>query len=213
MDLLELGTRAKILDHSAVADALAVMRASDSPAIAFRGAVRLIARALAYEATRHLPLMEVEIETPLERTAAKRLCGRIVAAPILRAGLWMLDGFLDIVPSAVAGFIGLRRNESTLAPEEYYRNVPNLAGAHLFLLDPMLATGGSIVAALEGLPLENVASVSVLSMIGAPEGVARVSEAYPDVTLHLAAVDRQLSDIGYILPGLGDAGDRLCGTC
>ncbi|HVZ39110.1 MAG TPA: uracil phosphoribosyltransferase [Candidatus Kapabacteria bacterium] len=201
-----------VLSHSVVADAIRVMRMQESDAIQFRAAIRTVSRALAYEATRDLPVERVEIETPLERMQAARLAGCTVAVPILRAGLWMLDGVLDIIPASAAGFIGLKRNEETLVPYEYYRKVPSLDGAHLFLLDPMLATGGSITAALRGLPLESAASVSVLTIISSPEGIDAVTTAFPAARLYTGVVDRCLSDIGYILPGLGDAGDRLCGT-
>ncbi len=201
-----------LIRHSVVADALRVMRQAESTMMQFRTAANTVARALAYEATRDLPVEHVMIQTPLEATEASMLNSKVVAVPILRAGLWMLDGFLEIVPSASTGFIGLRRNEETLKPFEYYRNVPDIETAHLFLLDPMLATGGSICAALANLPIALAASVSVLSIIAAPEGLARIGAAFPDVQIHVAAIDRQLSDVGYILPGLGDAGDRLCGT-
>ncbi|MBS1914106.1 MAG: uracil phosphoribosyltransferase [Bacteroidetes bacterium] len=201
-----------VLSHSVVADAIRVMRMQQSDAVQFRAAVRTVSRALAYEATRDLPLEPLEIETPLERMQAFRLAGRTVAVPILRAGLWMLDGVLDIIPASAAGFIGLKRNEETLIPYEYYRKIPPLESAHLFLLDPMLATGGSITAALGGVALESVASVSILTIISSPEGIDAVTTAFPNARLFTGAVDRCLSDIGYILPGLGDAGDRLCGT-
>jgi len=195
-----------------MADALGRLRNRHSSTLEFRAAVRLIARALAYEATRELPVEAIAIDTPMERMDADRMTARVVAVPILRAGLGLLDGFLDIIPSAATGFIGLRRNEHTLLPDEYYRNIPDLDGAHLFLLDPMLATGGSVLAALRAIPLENVASVSLLSIIAAPEGAGAVAAAFPQLTIFTAALDRCLNDRGYILPGLGDAGDRLCET-
>lgn len=212
MDQTEQPASPFILRHSVVADAIGVMRGHASSSVQFRNATRQISRALAYEATRNLPLESVTVETPLEQTAAGALVCRVIAVPILRAGLWMLDGFLDIIPQAAAGFIGLRRNEQTLVPHEYYRNLPDVSGAHLFLLDPMLATGGSITAALAALPLEEAASVSLLSIIAAPEGVQAVTTRFANARLYIAALDRQLNDQGYILPGLGDAGDRLCDT-
>lgn len=206
------GETLTVVRHSIVSHALTALRECDTSTVEFRAAARVIARALAYEATRHLPLESVRIETPMEITDGARLTARVVAAPILRAGLGMLDGFLDIVPTAATGFIGLRRDEETLQPYEYYRNLPDLAGAHLFLLDPMLATGGSIVAALRALPLESAASVSVLGIIAAPEGVRGVAAEFPAIPIYVASLDRCLNERGYILPGLGDAGDRLCAT-
>ncbi len=202
----------RIVRHSAVADALGRLRNRHSSTLEFRAAVRMIARALAYEGTREVPMEAIAIDTPMERMDAERMTARIIAAPILRAGLGMLDGFLDIIPSAATGFIGLRRNEQTLLPDEYYRNLPDLDGAHLFLLDPMLATGGSVRAALRAIPLGSVASVSLLSIIAAPEGVSAVAAEFPQLAIVTAALDRCLNDRGYILPGLGDAGDRLCET-
>jgi uracil phosphoribosyltransferase len=202
----------QVVRHSAVADALRTIRSRETSTVEFRAATRLIARALAYEGTRSLPVEAIEIDTPMERAAAEKIAAQVVAIPILRAGLGLLDGFLDIIPAAATGFVGLRRNELTLEPDEYYRNVPDLAGAHVFLLDPMLATGGSIRAALRSMPLEGAASVHVLSIIAAPEGVRAVADEFPGVTMVVASLDRCLNTHGYILPGLGDAGDRLCQT-
>lgn len=199
-----------VIQHSAVATALSMIRSRATSMMEFRSSVRSIARALAYEATRSLPLERIEIETPMEPTEGARLATRVVAVPILRAGLGMLDGFLDIVPDAATGFIGLRRDEATLQPVEYYRKVPSIDSASLFLLDPMLATGGSVLAALRQLPLGHSAGVTVLSIIAAPEGVGAVSSEFPGVTIYTASLDRCLNERGYILPGLGDAGDRLC---
>lgn len=206
------GADVNVVRHSVVADALRTMRSEETSTVEFRTATRMIARALAYEGTRHLPLATVNINTPLEPVEAGKLTDRVVAAPILRAGLGMLDGFLDVVPGAATGFIGLKRNEETLTPYEYYRNLPNLDEAHLFLLDPMLATGGSILASLRALPLERLASISLLSIIGAPEGIRAVTTEFPSLTIHIASIDRCLNEHGFILPGLGDAGDRLCAT-
>lgn len=198
--------------HSVVADAIRTMRSRETSTVEFRTATRLVARALAYEATRDLPLDAVMIETPMEAAEAGKITARIIAAPILRAGLGMLDGFLDIVPMAATGFVGLKRDEQTLKPHEYYRNFPSVEGGHLFLLDPMLATGGSILATLRALPIDAPASISLLSIIAAPEGVDAVTTEFPSVALYTASLDRCLNERGYILPGLGDAGDRLCDT-
>lgn len=202
----------RVIRHSVVADALCVLRRQDSSAVEFRTAAHALARALAYEATRDLPVDPIDIQTPMESTTAHRITEKVIAAPILRAGLGMLQGFLDVVPTAATGFVGLRRNEETLLPHEYYRNFPELGGSHLFLLDPMLATGGTLRAVLRGLPLESIASVSVLSIIAAPEGVRDLSAEFPEVAIYTASLDRCLNECGYILPGLGDAGDRLCQT-
>ncbi len=202
----------RVINHSAVAEAVGTLRRHDSLAAEFHRAAHYIARALAHEATRDLPVDIIRIETPMEPTTASRIQARVVAAPILRAGIGMLQGFMEIIPGAAIGFIGLRRDEQTLLPSEYYTKLPELTGAHMFLLDPMLATGGSILAALRSLPTEQIASISLLSIIAAPEGVHAVSAEFPEVRIHVAALDRALNDVGFILPGLGDAGDRLCQT-
>jgi uracil phosphoribosyltransferase len=202
----------RVVEHSIVRDALTRMRCRDTSSTEFRAAARTLAWALAYEATRDLPLEECDIDTPVCAALGARLNGRVVATPILRAGLGMLDGFLDLVPSAGTGYIGLRRDEETLVAHEYYRNVPEIAGAHFFLLDPMLATGGSVLAALRLLPVRTAASCSLLSFIAAPEGVAAVMAEYPDLRIFTGSLDERLNERGYIVPGLGDAGDRLCDT-
>lgn len=201
------------IKHSVVADALAVLRMKSTSTVEFRARLGVIARALAYEATRSLPLVDEEADTPVSVTTVQRMRAQVIATPILRAGLGMLDGFLEVIPWAATGFIGVQRNEETLLPHEYYRNVPNISAAHFFLLDPMLATGGSICAALRRLPTSAAASVTLLSIIAAPEGVAAISEEFPDVTIFTASLDERLDDRGFIIPGLGDAGDRLCDTC
>jgi uracil phosphoribosyltransferase len=203
----------RIVRHSMVGDALGVLRSRSTPIVEFRARARMIARALAYESTRELPVEPVDVETPLCTTAVDQLRARVIATPILRAGLGMLDGFLDVVPTAATGFIGLKRDEQTLLPKEYYRNYPDPTGAHFFLLDPMLATGGSVLAALRSLSFEAIASVTLLSIIAAPEGVAAVSTEFPSVRIFTASLDERLNEFGFIVPGLGDAGDRLCDTC
>jgi uracil phosphoribosyltransferase len=188
------------------------MRSRDCTPQGFRAGARTIARSLAYEATADLPLVSISVDTPMEQTVGQGLGVPVVAVPILRAGLGLLDGFLEIVPTAATGFIGLRRNEETLAPFEYYRNLPDLSGAHVFLLDPMVATGGSSCAALAEVVQGNPARVSLLSIISAPEGIALLAKEFPDVMVYSASLDRGLSNEGFILPGLGDAGDRLWET-
>ncbi len=201
-----------VVRHSAVEAAVTMLRRRETPAQEFRAATRTVARALAYEATRDLPLEEAGIETPVAPTSGSVLSCRVIAVPILRAGLGMLDGFIDMLPTVAVGFVGMRRDEETLLPHEYYRNVPDPVGAHLFLLDPMLATGGSVVAALGKLPVDKAASTSLLSVIAAPEGVAAVARAFPGVRIFTGALDDRLNEHGYIVPGLGDAGDRLWDT-
>ena len=201
-----------LLDHSIIARAMTVLRDRHTSAVEFRAHVRTIARGLAFQATQRLPLVPVSVETPLATTTGAQLRDSVIAAPILRAGLGMLDGFLDVVPDAVTGFIGMKRDEETLEPYEYYRNVSDITNAHLFLLDPMLATGGSARAAMRTLPIERAGSCSLLSIIAAPEGIEATLSEFPNLQIHVAAVDERLNEIGYIVPGLGDAGDRLCGT-
>jgi uracil phosphoribosyltransferase len=201
-----------LLRHGAVADALTALRQRETSTVEFRARARSIARALAYEATRDLPLEPVDIRTPVAATTGYRIAGRIIAAPILRAGLGLLDGFLEVVPTAATGFVGLKRNEETLQPYEYYRNIPDPTGSHFFLLDPMLATGGSVLAALRALPVEQMASVHLLSIIAAPEGLAAVAAEFPTLRIFTAGIDERLDERGFIVPGLGDAGDRLCET-
>jgi uracil phosphoribosyltransferase len=209
---LVVTSNVNVVRHAVVSDALAMLRSRTSSSLEFRSAARMIARALAYEATRDLPVEALDVETPLTMTTGHRVSGRVVVAPILRAGLGMLDAFLEVVPAAATGFIGLKRDESTLLPHEYYRNLPATAGAHFFLLDPMLATGGSIRAALEAVDTASLASCTLLSFIAAPEGVAAVTAAHPSMRIFTAAIDERLHDCGFIVPGLGDAGDRLCDT-
>jgi uracil phosphoribosyltransferase len=176
--------------------------------------VEEIAMLLAYEATTDLPLAPVSVETPLERTAAWRVSGKkLTLVPILRAGLGMVEGVLRLVPSARVGHIGLYRDHHTLEPVDYYFKVPSDAGErHFFVLDPMLATGGSAVAAVSSLKRAGAVRIRFLCVVAAPTGVRRMAEAHPDVPIFAAALDRELNEHAYILPGLGDAGDRLFGT-
>jgi uracil phosphoribosyltransferase len=180
----------------------------------FRQLVNELTLLLTYEATKDLADEEIEIETPLERTSARRISGKKVAVcPILRAGMGMLDAVLSLVPGARVGFIGLFRDEETLEPVEYYVKLPDdLPDRDVILLDPMLATGNSTAAAIETVKRAGATSVRLIALIAAPEGIARVHRDHPDVPIVVASVDRGLNDRGYILPGLGDAGDRLYGT-
>ena len=180
----------------------------------FRQLVNELTLLLTYEATKDLADEEIEIETPLEVTAARRISGKKVAVcPILRAGVGMLDAVLSLVPGARVGFIGLFRDEETLEPVEYFVKLPgDIADRDVILLDPMLATGNSTAAAIETVKRAGATSIRLIALIAAPEGIARVHGEHPEVRIVVASVDRALNDKGYILPGLGDAGDRLYGT-
>jgi len=202
-----------IVDHPLIHDVLVRLRDRETPCDEFRRLARRVSLLVAVEATRDLALAEGVVETPLETAKARRLSSRVVAVPVLRAGLGMLDAFLELVPSAQVGYFGLERNEETAVARRYYEKVPaNLAGAVVFLLDPMLATGGSAAMAVEGLAGLGARQVRLLSIVAAPEGVAHLSSAAPDALVYTAALDRGLNDRKYILPGLGDFGDRLFGT-
>lgn len=202
----------EVLSHPVISDALATLRAADTPTALFRTALRTVARGLVYEGTRFLPVCEKVIRTPLEETTVRTVGGPIVAVPILRAGLGMLGEFLELVPSAAAGFIGLKRDETTLVAGEYYRNLPEIAGSSLFVLDPMTATGGSVIAALRVLDGVPVHSRTLLSVVAAPEGLMAIRREFRNLRIVVAALDRELNSAGFILPGLGDAGDRLWAT-
>jgi uracil phosphoribosyltransferase len=180
----------------------------------FRALVEEISMLMGYEVTKDLPLEPIDIDTPLERMTAYKVSGKkLTIVPVLRAGLGMADGFLRLVPSARVGHIGMYRDHDTLAPVSYYFKIPGDAEARDFIvLDPMLATGGSAVAAVEWLKARGASRVRLVCLVVAPEGVKRMLQAHPDVQVYTAALDRQLNEHGYILPGLGDAGDRLFGT-
>ena len=180
----------------------------------FRRLVNELTLLLTYEATKDIALERVEVETPLERTAAYRIPGKKIAVcPILRAGVGMLDGVLSLIPVARVGFLGLYRNEETLQPVEYYVKLPHdIADREVLLLDPMLATGNSTAAAVATLKAAGAVHITLISLIAAPEGVARIEQEHPDVRIVTASVDSHLDERGYIVPGLGDFGDRLFGT-
>ncbi len=202
------------VDHPLVRHKLGLLRDVSTTTQMFRQLVNELTLLLTYEATKDLVDEAVEIETPLEHTTARQISGKKVAiCPILRAGMGMLDGVLSLVPGARVGFIGLFRDEETLEPVEYYVKLPDdLADRDVILLDPMLATGNSTAAAVETVKRAGATSVRLIALIAAPEGIARVHRDHPDVRIVVASVDRALNDKGYILPGLGDAGDRLYGT-
>lgn len=203
-----------IVDHPLVQRDLTIVRDKKSDLREFRAALERVALALVYEALRSLQLEQREIETPLEETVGYFLKDRVVFVPILRAGLSFLPSALTIVPEATVGFIGIRRNEETLQPYEYHYHVPQPENEHqvAVILDPMIATGGSMIAALDRLIADGYQQCRVVALIAAPEGLERITQRYPFVPIVVASVDRQLNQNGYILPGLGDAGDRFCAT-
>ena len=200
--------------HPLVQHKLTLMRRSDTSTAVFRQLLREISQLLAYEVTRELPMITREIETPLQPMDAPVLDGKKLAlVSILRAGNGLLDGILELIPSARVGFVGLYRNEETLEPVEYYFKVPTeLEDRLVIAVDPMLATGNSSVAAIDKLKEAGAKNIRFLCLLAAPEGIARMKAAHPDVPIVTAAVDSHLNDNGYIVPGLGDAGDRMFGT-
>jgi len=203
-----------VISHPLVQHKLAVLRARDTSKKTFRALVDEIAMLMGYEVTKDLPLEPVEIDTPLERTRAWMVSGKkLTLVPILRAGLGMVEGMLRLMPSVRVGHIGLYRDHDTLQPVDYYFKIPRDAEARDFIvLDPMLATGGSAVAAVTSLKRQGATRVRLVCLVAAPEGVRRMLQEHPDVQIYTAALDRELNEYGYILPGLGDAGDRLFGT-
>lgn len=203
-----------VVQHPLVRHKLSVLRDKETSKKKFKELVDEIAMLMAYEVTKDLPLAPVEIETPLETTTEMKLSGKkLTVVPILRAGLGMVDGVMRLIPSARVGHIGLFRDHDTLQPVDYYFKIPPEPEARDFiLLDPMLATGGSASAATSSLKRSGATRVRFVCLVAAPEGVQRMLNDHPDVHVFTAALDRELNDIGYILPGLGDAGDRLFGT-
>jgi uracil phosphoribosyltransferase len=203
-----------VVDHPLVQHKLGLLRDQTTPTQVFRQLVDELTLLLTYEATKDLATEEVQIETPLERTSVQRISGKKVAVcPILRAGIGMLDGVLSLISGARVGFIGLYRNEETLEPVEYYVKLPqDIAERDVILLDPMLATGNSTAAAVATVKQAGAESIRLIAIIAAPEGIQRLHSEHPDVTIVVAAIDRELNERGYIVPGLGDAGDRLFGT-
>jgi uracil phosphoribosyltransferase len=203
-----------VVDHPLVQHKLTLMRQRETPTSEFRRLVREVSLLLAYEITRDLPLETRHIETPLMPMEAKVLAGKKVCLiSILRAGNGLLDGMLDLIPSARVGHVGLYRDPATLKPVEYYYKVPqDIAERPVIIVDPMLATANSAVAAVDRVKRSGVTDIKLACLLAAPEGVARMRDTHPDVTVYTAAVDERLNDHGYILPGLGDAGDRIYGT-
>ena len=203
-----------VLDHPLIHHKLSVLRDKNTPVKEFRELISEIAGLMCYEATRNLPTEEVEIETPVAVAKCRRLSGKKLAIiPILRAGLGMVDSMVDLIPSAKIGHIGLYRDPETHLPVEYYCKLPeDIENRKVFVVDPMLATGGSAIAAIDFLKKRGCQNIVMMNVIGCPEGVKAVQEAHPDVELYLAALDERLNEHAYIIPGLGDAGDRIFGT-
>ena len=203
-----------VLDHPLIQHKLAILRDKGTGVKEFRELVGEIAGLMCYEATRNLPTHEVEVETPVATAKCRMLAGKKLAiVPVLRAGLGMVDSMVDLIPSAKIGHIGLYRDPETHMPVEYYCKLPDdVANRQVFLVDPMLATGGSAVAAINFLKKRGCKNIIMLNIIGCPEGIKRVQEEHPDVEMYLAACDEKLNEHAYIVPGLGDAGDRIFGT-
>ena len=202
------------MDHPLLQHKLSILRDENTGVKDFREVVSEIATLMCYEATRDLPLEEVEIKTPITTAKFKTIAGKKLAiVPVLRAGLGMVDGILTLIPSAKVGHIGLYRDPDTLEPVEYYCKMPNdIAEREVIILDPMLATGGSASAAIQFIKNYEVKNIKLMNIIAAPEGIQRVHHDHPDVDIYCAAQDEKLNDHGYIVPGLGDAGDRIFGT-
>ena len=203
-----------ILDHPLIKHKVAIMRNKETGTKEFKEVAKEIAMLMCYEATRNLAVEDVEIETPITKTTCQMLSGRKLAiVPILRAGLGMVDGMLALVPSAKIGHIGLYRDEETLEPVEYYCKMPSdIAERDVFVVDPMLATGGSACDAIKLIKARGAKNIKFMCLIAAPEGIKKLTEAHPDVDVYCAALDSHLNEHGYIVPGLGDAGDRIFGT-
>ena len=203
-----------IVEHPLLQHKLSILRNKQTGTKEFRDLVGEIATLLCYEATRDLPLEEVEIETPITMAKTKVLAGRKLAlVPILRAGMGMLDGMLTLLPAAKVGFIGLYRNEETLQPVEYFCKLPqDIAERDVLVLDPMLATGGSAIDAVSMIKKHGAANIKFMCIIAAPEGLAAFGKVHPDVKVYVGVLDEKLNDRNYIVPGLGDAGDRIFGT-
>ncbi|TQQ84814.1 uracil phosphoribosyltransferase [Peptacetobacter hominis] len=202
------------INHPLIQHKLTIMRDKNTGTKDFRELLTEISMLMAYEVTRNLPLEEVEIETPLVKTKANIISGKKLGiVPILRAGLGMVDGFVTLIPNAKVGHVGLYRDPETLKPVEYYLKLPkDTPEREIIIVDPMLATGGSSVAAIDVLKREGAKNIKLVNLVASPEGISEVHKYHPDVDIYVASVDEKLNEHGYILPGLGDAGDRLYGT-
>ncbi len=203
-----------VVSHPLIQHKLTMLRDKNTSSKDFRELVREIAMLMAYEVTRNLPLEDIDIETPICKAKGKVLSGEDIAiVPVLRAGLGMVDGMLDLIPNAKIGHIGLYRNEETLQPVEYYCKLPQDIGNRIVIItEPMLSTGGSMLGAIDLLKKHGAKKIKSIHLVCAPEGIDIVTKAHPDVEIYAASIDEKYNDIGYIVPGLGDAGDRLFGT-
>ncbi|WP_138159872.1 uracil phosphoribosyltransferase [Peptoniphilus catoniae] len=203
-----------VIDHPLIQHKLTILRSIHTSSMDFRNLVTEISTLMCYEVTRDLELRDIEVETPLGKCMGKEISGKKIGfVPILRAGLGMVDGVLNVVPGARVGHIGMYRDPETFKPVTYYCKLPKDVNERtMILLDPMLATGGSLIAAIDELKKRNVSTIKALNIIGAPEGIEAVKKAHPDVDVFLAGIDERLNEHKYIIPGLGDAGDRLFGT-
>ena len=204
----------QVIDHPLIQHKLTMIREKNCGTKVFREVVNEIAMLMAYEVSRDMPLEDVVIETPMGKSTQKTLSGKKVAIiPILRAGIGMVDGILELIPAAKVGHVGLYRDEETLQPHEYFVKLPeDIASRQLFVVDPMLATGGSAIMAIDSLKERGASNIKFVCQVAVPEGVKALQEAHPDVDIYTAALDERLNEDGYIVPGLGDAGDRLFGT-
>ena len=204
----------QVISHPLIQHKLSILRREDTSTKDFRELVNEIAMLMGYEVSRDFPLEEVEIQTPITKTVQKQLSGKKLAiVPILRAGIGMVDGFLSLVPAAKVGHIGMYRDEETLEPVEYLVKLPeDIDQRQIFVVDPMLATGGSAILAVDSLKKRGAANIKFVCLVAAPEGVKKLQDAHPDIDIYTASLDEKLNENGYIVPGLGDAGDRLFGT-
>ena len=204
----------QVISHPLIQHKLSILRREDTSTKDFRELVNEIAMLMGYEVSRDLPLEEVEIQTPITKTVQKQLSGKKLAiVPILRAGIGMVDGFLSLVPAAKVGHIGMYRDEETLEPVEYLVKLPeDIDQRQIFVVDPMLATGGPAILAVDSLKKRGAANIKFVCLVAAPEGVKKLQDAHPDIDIYTASLDEKLNENGYIVPGLGDAGDRLFGT-
>lgn len=202
-----------VVEHPLIQHKLTLIRKKETGTKEFRENLDEIAGLMAYEITRDLPLRKIEIETPLEKCTTMELARDIVLVPVLRAGLGMVDGISNLIPTAKVGHVGLYRDHKTLEPMNYYAKFPgNIKKAVVMVLDPMLATGGSASSAISTLKKQGACLIKLVCIVGTPEGVLRIETDHPDVDIYLASLDKGLNEVGYIIPGLGDAGDRLFGT-
>lgn len=205
--------KVKVLNHPLIDHKMSIIRDKNTDTKKFRENVNEIGGLITYEITRDLPLKEVEVETPICVTTCKQLSKDVIIVPILRAGLGMVEGIQMIIPTAKVGHIGMYRDEETLEPHEYYAKFPDeIATGTVLVVDPMLATGGSASAAIQAVKKRGAKDIRFVGLVGCPEGVQRLNNDHPEVDIYLAAMDEKLNEVGYIVPGLGDCGDRLFGT-